>query len=103
LSEPVRAEWASGRRKFSLALLLLWLGRFWLAVSVIVGLQIVAVPRVGTGLAQSAYLIPEWAVVSLGLAIALRRNPQNRALILSGSAWTLLGLAAVAWFVTSNV
>jgi hypothetical protein len=102
LSEPIRAEWASGRRKASLALLLLWLGGASVAVSLIIGLQALAVPRLGADFGRSAFVIPTWGVIALILAILLRRNAANWAVRSIALLWVLIGMAALAWFVQSN-
>jgi len=102
LSEPIRAEWASGRRKFSLALLLFWLGGGWLAVSFVIGLQILAVPRMSRDLGHSALLIPAWAILSLVLAVSLRRKPASAALAAIGVVWLAFGLGGLVWFATAH-
>jgi len=99
LSEPIRAEWASGRRKFSLALLLLWFGGAWLAISVVIGLQILAVPRMAADLGRSSFFfIPSWAVIALILALSLRRKPASRAISIVAISWLLIGVIGLIWF-----
>jgi hypothetical protein len=83
-------------------LLLLWLGGAWLAVSIIVGLQVLTVPRTGMGLGQSSLLILGWAIVSIALALALRRTPAKRILIIAGGTWALIGVAGLIWLIRAH-
>ena len=102
MSEPVRAEWASGRRKVTVALLLLWFGGASVTVSLILGLQVLAVPRLGADFGRSAFMIPAWGAVALIFALVLRRNAANLAVRAIGILWLLIGLAALVWFVQPN-
>jgi len=98
LSEPIRAEWASGRRKVTPALLLLWFGGASVAASLIIGLQVLAVPRLGADLGQTELVVPAWGILALVFAIVLRRNAANLLLRTIGILWLLIGIAALAWF-----
>ena len=102
MSKPVRAEWASGRRKFSLALLMFWLGGAWLAVSLIIGLQAMAVPAMAKDLGKSLLLVPAWALVTIFLAFALRRSPKRRSLAVFSATWLVVGFTVLAWAVQGH-
>jgi len=79
------------------SLLLVWLGGAAVAISLIIGLQALAVPRLAADFGRPALVIPAWGVSSLVFAFVLRRNAQNRALKLFGVTWFLIGLVALAW------
>jgi hypothetical protein len=76
---------------------LLWFGGASVVVSLIIGLQVVAVPRLGADLGRSALLVPAWGVVSLLLAVITRRSAESFWVKILGSMWLLIGIAAFAW------
>jgi hypothetical protein len=80
-----------------LSLLLFWLGGASLAASLIIGLQVLAVPRLAADLGGSSLAIPGWGFVSVALALVLRRNAANRIASFLGAIWLLMALAAIGW------
>jgi hypothetical protein len=79
--------------------LLFWLGGTAVAISLITGMQALAVPRLGEDFGRVALMFPAWGVLSLGLALLLRLDPENLILSVIGSACLLTGLAAPARFI----
>jgi hypothetical protein len=75
-------------------LLLLCLGAASLAVALIIGLQILAVPRMGIGLGRSSFLIPAWGVVAIGLALGTRRKAESFLVRVISVSWLLIAATA---------
>jgi hypothetical protein len=82
---------------------LLWFGGASVATSLIIGLQVAVVPRLGADLGRSALVIPGWGFIATAFAFVLRRRPSNRVLSAAGAAWLLVGFIALWWFARSNV
>jgi hypothetical protein len=97
LSEPIRAEWASGRRKASIDLVLLLSGLACLMLSLVVGFQIAVEPRWGDGLGKLVILIPAWALIAVILAFVLRRRKSNLLLKSVGIIWLFAGVALLVF------
>ncbi len=97
MNEPIQAEWASGRRKASLSLVLLLLGCSALAASIVISLQIFAVPSFGRGLGRSSLLIPAWGLVAIGLALLTRRSDGPQYVRAVSIGWLLIAVAAFGW------
>jgi len=81
-----------------LALSLLWFGGAAVAISLIVGLQVLAVPRMGADFGREALVVPAWGLLSLLLAFLLRRKADSPPLKFLGTLWLLIGVATLVWF-----